>query len=173
MAAAEPLPTILTRDSSTKSSVTCRNQHGVQLFTRCDRKQAMKEAGDLYLDILSDYFYQDLAHAGNDAEPAIIHAYIETIHEHYHPGQEDKYSKCTDDYLEAEAEEVDSTDDVFGDVDSIGDVFDIDEPISGKPFVELDLPSSQSSQTYMPSSQAPPPDDARRLRRSWFEFAVV
>ncbi|KAK9483519.1 hypothetical protein V1527DRAFT_491754 [Lipomyces starkeyi] len=198
-------------DSRTKSSFTCtpnyrlslttvgtraltsrsKDYHTVHWHTRCDRKYTMNEAGSLYLDILSDYLYQDLAHAGNDPEPATIHAYIETILDHYHPGQEDKYSKCIDEYLErvntpvqmrgvreaintslnsylellsarrAETEEVDSTDEVFGEVESISDVFDIDKQISGKFFVELDLPSSQSSQ-YVPSSQAFSSDGAPR-----------
>ncbi|KAJ8101005.1 hypothetical protein POJ06DRAFT_274773 [Lipomyces tetrasporus] len=128
------------------------------------------------------------------------------LDQRYHPGHQDKYSKYIDDYLvlahapglvreareaiydsmdsyleqlstrRAEAEEVDSTDEVFEDVGSTDDVFDIDEwyvlwdpnvlpaeySFPEKPFVELDLPSSQSTHSYVPSSQPPPPDDEPR-----------
>ncbi|KAK9490890.1 hypothetical protein V1508DRAFT_434437 [Lipomyces doorenjongii] len=64
-------------DSSARSSFTCTPNHRLTLttigtrpsisrnsvtwFTRRDREHTMKEAGDLHLDILSDYFYQDLS----------------------------------------------------------------------------------------------------------------
>ncbi|KAK9373966.1 uncharacterized protein V1513DRAFT_485645 [Lipomyces chichibuensis] len=186
----------------------------VQWTTRCDRKHTVKEACDLQLDILSDYFYQDLVRGDSHPRPAAVHAYIETVlDQNYHPGHQDKYSKCIDDYLElahasgphasglvreakeaihasmdsyleeqlythrAVAEEADSADEVVMEDDFTAEVFDIDvaNKLTGdpnapeleyffpeKPFAELDLPSSQSTRTYVPSSQPPPPDDELR-----------
>ncbi|KAK9429821.1 hypothetical protein V1505DRAFT_373095 [Lipomyces doorenjongii] len=182
--------------------------NGVFWPTRCDRKHTVKEACDLHLDILSDYFYQDLVRGDSHPQPAAVHAYIEKVlDQHYHPGHQDKYSKCIEGYLElahafdlvseareaihasmdsyleqistrrAEAEEADSADEVVKEDDFTAEVFDIDEPnkLTGdpnapgpeyffpeKPFVALDLPSSQSTHTYVPSSQPPPPDDDLR-----------
>ncbi|KAK9247267.1 hypothetical protein V1506DRAFT_512704 [Lipomyces tetrasporus] len=192
----------------------CVTNNSVTWYTRCDRKLPVKEACDLHLDILSDYFYQDLVHRDNHPERAAVHAYIETVlDQQYHPGRQDKYSKCIDDYLEladapdlvrgareaihasmdsyleqlytrrAEVEEVDSTDEVCVEVDSTDAVFDIDEPIKltgnpnapqaeyffpEKPFLELDLPSSQSTESYFPSSQLPQLDNVAEDR-----FAAV
>ncbi|KAK9323307.1 hypothetical protein V1517DRAFT_337990 [Lipomyces orientalis] len=217
-------------DSSAYTSFTCTPGHPITLTlttiracasrnaviwpTRCDRKQTVKEACDLHLDILSDYFYHDLVVGDIHPQPAAVHAYVEKVlDQHYHPGHQDKYSKCIDDYLElahapgldqareaihacmdsyleqlstptsgAEADEVDYTDDVFQDLDSTDEVFDLDESneLTGdrnapdpehffpeKPFVELDLPSSQSTHTYVPSSQPPPPDDDMRSSSPW------
>ncbi|KAK9363593.1 hypothetical protein V1504DRAFT_466405 [Lipomyces starkeyi] len=109
-------------------------------------ENTMKEPRDLHLDILSDYFYQDIVRGDNHPEPATVHAYIETVlDQHYHLGHQDKYCKCIDDDLElahapdpvreaihasmdsylerlstrrGEAKDVDSTDEVFEEVGS-------------------------------------------------------
>ncbi|KAK9244545.1 hypothetical protein V1506DRAFT_313784 [Lipomyces tetrasporus] len=205
------------------TTATSPRMSGIHVFwtTRCDRKHAGKEVCDLHLDILSDYFYQDLVRGDSHPRPADVHSYIEKVlDQHCHPGHQDKYSKCIDDYLElthasdlvreareaihacmdsyleqlsarragAEADEVDCTDEVFQDVDSTDEVFDFDESnkLTGdrnapdpehffpeKPFVELDLPSSQSTHTYVPSSQPPPPDDDTRSNSPWSGSSLI
>ncbi|KAJ8098152.1 hypothetical protein POJ06DRAFT_296709 [Lipomyces tetrasporus] len=174
-------------DSSEWTSFTCTPDHRLTLtttgtrpcisgnrvfwFTRCDRQLPVKEACDLHLDILSDYFYQDLVRGDNHPEPATVHAYIETARETIHTSM--------DIYLDvlssrrAEADEVDSMDKVFQDVGSTDEVFSIDElnqltgdlnvpsaeySLPEEPFVQWDLASSQSTHSYVPSSQPPPPD---------------
>ncbi|KAK9260732.1 hypothetical protein V1519DRAFT_447740, partial [Lipomyces tetrasporus] len=227
-------------NSRKRSSFTCTPDHRLTLtttgispcisgksipwFTRCDRKLAVKEACDLNLDILCDYFYQDLVDGDNHPEPAAVHAHIDTVlKQKYYPGHKDEYSERIDEYLKVahasvlDREAIDAIHagmdsylewmasmDIYleqlstrraeaEDVDSADEVLDIDEPtkLNGMcsviraltlprpanscvgdpiapgpeycfpetPFVEWDMPSSQSTHSYISSSQLPQPDD--------------
>lgn len=164
-----PLVATAARPSITDSTVTW--------ITRCDRKHVVKEAEQLHLDILSDSFYRDLVDGDDCPEYDGIHHYIDSVLEqHYHRGHQD-YSERIDKYLTVLAnrelerdpglvrESIHNAMDRFLDYRSVLAVSLEDVDLSNEldivydfhvgdiPFLEFDLPSSQSQQSNRPPSQ--------------------
>lgn len=162
------LITIGTRPSLSRNNVTW--------LTWCDRKHPVKETFNIHLDVLSDSFYHDLVDGEDHPDSVAVHEYIETVlDQHYHRGHQD-YSERIDQYLELTAnQELENTPGLvreamhaamdryleqvptlpvqIDDIDSTDEVFDIGDQT---PFVELELPSSESAFPFPSSATMPP-----------------